>query len=217
MDHSTPTKDLALTSIDEQGLHQLQKLEANCREFGVPLYGLNHPQRGIVHIIGPELGLTQPGMTIVCGDSHTSTHGAFGALAFGIGTSEVEHVLATQSLLQYRPQTMQVDFTGQLSKGVTSKDLVLNLIKEIGIGGGIGYVIEYTGEVIQSLDMEARMTLCNMTIEAGARAGLIAPDEITFEYLKDKPYAPKGKNWDQALTHWQKLVSDSGSIYDKKE
>ncbi len=216
MDHSTPTKDLALTSIDEQGLHQLQKLEANCREFGIPLYGLNHPQRGIVHIIGPELGLTQPGMTIVCGDSHTSTHGAFGALAFGIGTSEVEHVLATQSLLQYRPQTMQVDFIGQLPKGVTSKDLVLALIKEIGIGGGIGYVIEYTGEVIQSLDMEGRMTLCNMTIEAGARAGLIAPDEITFEYLKDKPYAPKGKNWDQALTHWQKLVSDSGAIYDRK-
>lgn len=216
MDHSTPTKDLALTSIDEPGLLQLQKLEANCREFGVPLYGLNHPQRGIVHIIGPELGLTQPGMTIVCGDSHTSTHGAFGALAFGIGTSEVEHVLATQSLLQYRPQTMQVDFTGQLSKCVTSKDLVLALIKEIGIGGGIGYVIEYTGDVIQSLDMEARMTLCNMTIEAGARAGLIAPDETTFEYLKDKYYTPKGENWDQALTRWQKLVSDPGAIYDKK-
>lgn len=216
MDHSTPTKDLALTSIDEAGLYQLQRLEANCREFNIPLYGLNHPQRGIVHVIGPELGLTQPGMTIVCGDSHTSTHGAFGALAFGIGTSEVEHVLATQSLLQYRPQTMQVDFTGQLPKGVTSKDLVLTLIKEIGVGGGVGYVIEYTGEVIRSLDMEARMTLCNMTIEAGARTGLIAPDEITFEYLRDRPYAPKGKYWDQAMAHWQKLVSDSGAIYDKK-
>lgn len=216
MDHSTPTKDLTLTSIDESGTQQLQKLEHNCREFGIPLYGLNHPQRGIVHVIGPELGLTQPGMTIVCGDSHTATHGAFGALAFGIGTSEVEHVLATQSLLQYRPQTMQVDFSGQLPKGVTSKDLVLAFIKEIGIGGGVGYVIEYTGELVRSLDMEARMTLCNMTIEAGARAGMVAPDEITFKYLKDKQHAPQGDAWDQALAQWQKLRSDTGAYYDKK-
>jgi 3-isopropylmalate/(R)-2-methylmalate dehydratase large subunit len=215
MDHSTPTKDLLLTSIDEDGVLQLQTLEANCQEFDIPLYDLNHPQRGIVHVIGPELGLTQPGMTIVCGDSHTATHGAFGALAFGIGTSEVEHVLATQSLLQFRPQTMRVDFSGQLPGGVTSKDLVLALIKEIGIGGGIGQVIEYTGEVVRSLDMEARMTLCNMTIEAGARAGMVAPDEITFEYLKDKPYAPQGNAWDQVLDHWQKLKSDPGAKYDK--
>ncbi len=216
MDHSTPTKDLTLTSIDESGAQQLQKLENNCREFGIPLYGLNHPQRGIVHVIGPELGLTQPGMTIVCGDSHTATHGAFGALAFGIGTSEVEHVLATQSLLQFRPQTMRVDFSGQLPRGVTSKDLVLALIKEIGIGGGTGQVIEYTGEVVRSLDMEARMTLCNMTIEAGARAGMVAPDEITFEYLKDKSNAPQGNAWDQALIHWRKLKSDPGANYDRK-
>jgi 3-isopropylmalate/(R)-2-methylmalate dehydratase large subunit len=216
MDHSTPTIDLELTSIDESGRQQLQKLETNCKEFGIPLYGLNHPQRGIVHVIGPELGLTQPGMTIVCGDSHTATHGAFGALAFGIGTSEVEHVLATQSLLQFRPQTMRVDFSGQLPGGVTSKDLVLALIKEIGIGGGTGQVIEYTGEVVRSLDMEARMTLCNMTIEAGARAGMVAPDEITFEYLKDKSNAPQGNAWDQALAHWRKLKSDPGANYDRK-
>lgn len=216
MDHSTPTIDLELTSIDESGRQQLQKLETNCKKFGIPLYGLDHPDRGIVHIIGPEFGYTQPGLTIVCGDSHTSTHGAFGALAFGIGTSEVEHVLATQSLLQSRPRTMQVDFSGQLPKGVTSKDLILTLIKEIGIGGGVGYVIEYTGEVIRSLDMEARMTLCNMTIEAGARAGMVAPDEITFEFLKDKPAAPKGDDWVVALSQWQKLVSDPGAKYDKK-
>jgi len=216
MDHSTPTKDLELASIDEPGRQQLQQLEANCQEFDIPLYGLDHPDRGIVHIIGPELGYTLPGLTIVCGDSHTSTHGAFGALAFGIGTSEVEHVLATQSLLQSRPRTMQVDFSGKLPKGVTSKDLILTLIKEIGIGGGVGYVIEYTGEVIRSLDIEARMTLCNMTIEAGARAGMVAPDQITFDYLTDRPYAPKGKDWDQALVLWQQLVSDPGAIYDKK-
>lgn len=216
MDHSTPTKDQLMTTVDDLGTQQLQKLEANCQEFGIPLYNLNHPQRGIVHVIGPELGLTQPGMTIVCGDSHTSTHGAFGALAFGIGTSEVEHVLATQSLLQYRPQTMSVNFTGQLPKGVTAKDLVLALIADIGVGGGAGYVIEYTGETVRSLDMEARMTLCNMTIEAGARAGMVAPDDITFEYLKDKPFAPQGFVWDQAMTKWQKLQTDPGASFDKE-
>jgi len=216
MDHSTPTIDLKTSSIDPSGLHQLQIMESNCEEFGIPLYGLDHEQRGIVHVIGPELGLTQPGMTIVCGDSHTSTHGAFGALAFGIGTSEVEHVLATQSLLQDHPKTMQVDFTGKLPEGVTSKDLILALIKEIGIGGGVGYVIEYTGDVVQSLDMEGRMTLCNMTIEAGARAGLVAPDQITFDYLIDKPHAPKGKNWDQALSRWKDLKSDPDAKFDQK-
>ncbi len=216
MDHSTPTNDLTLENVDEAGAQQLLKLEENCHEFGIPLYDLNHPKRGIVHVIGPELGLTQPGMTIVCGDSHTSTHGAFGALAFGIGTSEVEHVLATQSLLQYRPKTMKVDFTGQLPAGVTAKDLILALIKEIGVGGGVGHVIEYTGETVRSLNMEARMTLCNMTIEAGARAGMISPDDTTFGYLKGKPNAPEGIAWDQALAQWQKLGSDPGAKFDNE-
>ena len=216
MDLSTPTNDLTLENVDEAGAQQLLKLEENCHEFGIPLYDLKHPKRGIVHVIGPELGLTQPGMTIVCGDSHTSTHGAFGALAFGIGTSEVEHVLATQSLLQYRPKTMKVDFTGQLPDGVTAKDLILALIKEIGVGGGAGYVIEYTGETVRSLNMEARMTLCNMTIEAGARAGMISPDDTTFDYLKGKPYAPEGISWDQALAQWQKLGSDPGAKFDNE-
>lgn len=216
MDHSTPTKDLLLTSIDESGLKQLQQMETNCQEFDIPLYDLDHPQRGIVHVIGPELGRTQPGMTIVCGDSHTSTHGAFGALAFGIGTSEVEHVLATQSLLQYRPKTMCVDFSGHLPKGVTAKDLILALIKEIGVGGGAGYVLEYTGEVVRALDMEARMTLCNMTIEAGARAGLVAPDNTTFEYLKNRAFAPHGSAWDHALAQWRTLQTDPSAMYDKK-
>lgn len=216
MDHSTPTKDLLLSSIDESGLKQLQQMQANCLEFDIPLYDLDHPQRGIVHVIGPELGLTQPGMTIVCGDSHTSTHGAFGALAFGIGTSEVEHVLGTQSLLQYRPKTMCVDFSGQLPKGVTAKDLILALIKEIGVGGGAGYVIEYTGEVVRNLNMEGRMTLCNMTIEAGARAGMVAPDDTTFEYLKDKTFTPQGPAWDLALAQWRELQTDPLASYDKK-
>lgn len=214
MDHSTPTNELTLENVDEAGAQQLRKLEENCHEFGIPLYDLKHPKRGIVHVIGPELGLTLPGMTIVCGDSHTSTHGAFGALAFGIGTSEVEHVLATQSLLQYRPKTMKVDFTGQLPAGVTAKDMILALIKEIGVGGGVGYVIEYTGEAVRSLNMEARMTLCNMTIEAGARAGMISPDDITFEYIKGKQSAPEGISWDQALARWRQLRSDPGAKYD---
>jgi 3-isopropylmalate/(R)-2-methylmalate dehydratase large subunit len=214
MDHSTPTRDLLLTSIDESGRNQLKKLESNCQEFGIPLYGMDHPQRGIVHVIGPEMGFTQPGMTIVCGDSHTSTHGAFGALAFGIGTSEVEHVLATQCLLQYRPKTMRVEITGRIPKGVGAKDMILALIKEIGSGGGAGYVIEFTGETLQFLDMEGRMTLCNMTIEAGARAGMVAPDEVTFEYLKNKPSAPQGSAWDQAVARWRNLTTDPQASYD---
>ena len=216
MDHSTPTVDLEKTSVDKSSQLQLERMEANCLEFGVPLYNLDHPGRGIVHVIGPEIGLTQPGMTIVCGDSHTSTHGAFGALAFGIGTSEVEHVLATQSLLQERPKTMLVEFTGELPSGVTSKDLILALIKEIGIGGGVGFVIEYDGDSVRSLNMDERMTLCNMSIEAGARAGLISPDQITFDYLKGRPFAPKGKDWIRSLSQWQSLRSDQGAKFDKR-
>jgi 3-isopropylmalate/(R)-2-methylmalate dehydratase large subunit len=180
----------------------------------VPLYDLDNPQHGIVHVIGPELGLTQPGMTIVCGDSHTATHGAFGALAFGIGTSEVEHVLATQCLLQQRPKTCLVTFEGQLPRGVTAKDMILALIAAIGTGGGTGYVFEYAGAAVRSMSMEARMTLCNMSIEAGARAGMVAPDETTFKYLAGRQFAPKGPAWESALAAWRKLPSDPGAIYD---
>jgi 3-isopropylmalate/(R)-2-methylmalate dehydratase large subunit len=214
-DHSTPTHDRSLPFSDAQAQRQVQMLEDNCREFGIQLYGMDHPQRGIVHVIGPELGLTQPGMTIVCGDSHTATHGAFGALAFGIGTSEVEHVLATQCLLQNKPHTCRVQFDGRLAAGVTAKDLILALIAQIGVGGGAGYVFEYAGPAIEALDMEARMTLCNMSIEGGARAGMIAPDAATFEYLSGKPYAPQGAAWDAALACWRGLVSDPGAQYDK--
>ncbi|MCJ7715453.1 MAG: 3-isopropylmalate dehydratase large subunit [Anaerolineales bacterium] len=216
MDHSTPTNSTSMDDVDELGVQQLRQLESNCLKFGIPIFDLDHPQRGIVHVIGPELGLTQPGMTIVCGDSHTSTHGAFGALAFGIGTSEVEHVLATQALLQDRPRTMRVEFKGQLPIGVTAKDMILALIKEIGVGGGAGNVIEYTGDAVRSLNMEERMTLCNMTIEAGARSGMVAPDEITFAYIKDKPHAPRGTAWDQALVRWKELVSDPGAKFDQE-
>jgi len=215
MDHSTPTHELSLTVIDEMGARQLRQLQDNCREFNIPLYDLDHPQRGIVHVMGPELGLTQPGRTIVCGDSHTSTHGAFGALAFGIGTTEVEHVLATQSLLQYRPKSMQVSFDGQLSPGVSAKDMILALIAEIGVGGGTGHVLEYTGSVVRALSMEARMTLCNMTIEVGARAGMIAPDDTTFEYLGGREFAPQGPAWDEAMERWRKLPSDPGAAFDQ--
>jgi 3-isopropylmalate/(R)-2-methylmalate dehydratase large subunit len=180
MDHSTPTSTLSLPLIDEMAAKQLQQLQANCRDFQIPLYDLDDPKRGIVHVIGPEMGLTQPGLTIVCGDSHTATHGAFGALAFGIGTSEVAHVLSTQTLLQTRPKTCQVNFTGQLGAGVTAKDMILALISKIGIGGGTGHVFEYSGPAIRALSMEGRMTLCNMSIEAGARAGMVAPDNTTF-------------------------------------
>ncbi len=215
MDHSTPTTELSLDVIDEMGAQQLRQLEANCQEFGIQLYRLDNPQRGIVHVMGPELGLTQPGMTIVCGDSHTATHGAFGALAFGIGTSEVEHVLATQSLLQFRPKTMRVDFEGRLPAGVTAKDMILALIAKIGVGGGTGHVIEYAGEAVRSLDMEARMTLCNMTIEAGARAGMIAPDETTFEYLAGRPHVPQGAAWEAAVERWRALPTDPGAKFDR--
>jgi len=215
LDHSIPTDARAFPIADEIAARQVAQLEANCREFGVRLFGLDDARQGIVHVIGPELGLTQPGMTIVCGDSHTATHGAFGALAFGIGTSEVEHVLATQCLLQRKPQTMQVHIEGTLPRGVTSKDIILALIARIGIGGGTGHVIEYTGSTIRALSMEARMTLCNMTIEAGARAGLIAPDDTTFEYLAGREFAPQGAAWDAALARWRTLPTDDGATYDR--
>ncbi len=215
MDHSTPTTTLDLPLLDDMARRQLQQLQANCSEFGIPLFDLDSPQRGIVHVIGPELGLTQPGSTIVCGDSHTSTHGAFGALAFGIGTSEVEHVLATQCLLQDKPKTCLVNFNGRLSPGVTAKDMILALIAQIGIGGGTGYVFEYGGEAVRALSMEERMTLCNMSIEGGARAGMVAPDETTYAYLAGKPHAPQGTAWDKALIDWRSLPSDPGAVYDR--
>ncbi len=199
---------------DELCRKQIAQLEANCAEFGIPLFGLESANQGIVHVIGPEQGLTQPGLTIVCGDSHTATHGAFGALAFGIGTSEVEHVLATQCLLQRQPKTMEIRLEGQLSPYVTAKDIILAIIAKIGVGGGTGHVIEYTGPAIQALDMEARMTICNMSIEAGARAGMIAPDETTFAYLKGRPFAPSGADWDAAVARWRELPSDPGAQYD---
>lgn len=216
MDHSISTINLDMPVDDEMANRQLRQLIENSQEFQIPLYDLRSPERGIVHVIGPELGLTQPGMTIVCGDSHTSTHGAFGALAFGIGTSEVEHVLATQCLLQNRPKTYQIEFDGSLPHGVTAKDMILALIARIGTGGGTGHVFEYTGSAVRALGMEARMTLCNMTIEAGARAGLIAPDDITYQYLNGKPFAPEGYAWQSALLEWRKLPSDQGVVFDRK-
>ncbi|HEY2404920.1 MAG TPA: 3-isopropylmalate dehydratase large subunit [Polyangiaceae bacterium] len=215
MDHSTPTLPKALAVIDDQARAQLSQLEKNCAEFGVRLFALGDAKNGIVHVVGPERGFTQPGMTIVCGDSHTSTHGAFGSLAFGIGTSEVEHVLASQCLLQTRPKTMEVRVDGALPPSVTAKDIILALIAKIGTAGGTGYVIEYTGSAIRALDMEARMTVCNMSIEGGARAGMIAPDDKTFEYLKGREFAPKGAAWDAAVARWQKLPSDEGAKYDR--
>jgi len=222
-DHSIPTLPGSragpqLQGVDAQAARQVAQLEANCRRFGVPYLGPNSDRQGIVHVIGPELGLTQPGMTIVCGDSHTATHGAFGALAFGVGTSEVAHVLATQCLLQHKPQTCEVRIEGStpLPAGVSAKDVILALIAQIGTGGGTGYVFEYTGPVIRSLSMEGRMTICNMSIEAGARAGLIAPDDTTFEYLAGRPFAPRGAAWDAALQRWRKLPSDPGARYDKR-
>ena len=215
LDHSVPTTDRSLPIADPMAAKQIRLMEVNCRDFGIPLYGMDSPYQGIVHVIGPELGLTQPGMTIVCGDSHTSTHGAFGALAFGIGTTEVEHVLATQCLLQRKPQTFKVRVDGQLRPGVTAKDIILALIARIGVGGGVGTVLEYTGSAIHSLSMDARMTICNMSIEAGARAGMVPPDDTTFEYMAGKPYAPKGRDWDQALEAWKKLPSDPGAAFDR--
>jgi 3-isopropylmalate/(R)-2-methylmalate dehydratase large subunit len=215
MDHNVPTTDQSLPIADAIAAKQMETLAANCKEFGVTLYDLDSPDQGIVHIIGPELGLTQPGATIVCGDSHTATHGAFGALAFGIGTSEVEHVLATQCLLQDRPKTMEIRVDGLLPAGVTAKDLVLAIIGRIGTAGGTGYAVEYTGEGIRALSMEERMTVCNMTIEAGARAGLVAPDEKTYEYLAGRPFAPDGAEWDAALAEWKALPTDDGAEYDR--
>jgi 3-isopropylmalate/(R)-2-methylmalate dehydratase large subunit len=213
MDHNVPTKDRSVIK-DEVSKKQIETLQANCEEFGVPLAGINSPDNGIVHVIGPELGLTQPGKTIVCGDSHTSTHGAFGALAFGIGTSEVEHVLATQTLWQARPKTLNLKVNGQLGTGVTAKDLILYIIGKFGVKFGTGYVVEYTGEVIRSLSMEERMTVCNMSIEAGARAGLITPDETTFEFLRGRRHVPQGPAFDEAVEKWKALATDEGATYD---
>ena len=214
-DHSTPTHDRSLPILDQQASFQLAKLQANCDQFGVPLYALGSDRQGIVHVIGPELGLTQPGMTIVCGDSHTATHGAFGALAFGIGTSEVEMVLATQTLLQRPLKTYEVRVEGSLAPGVTSKDIILNLISRIGVGGGTGHVFEYRGDAIRALTMEQRMTICNMSIEGGARAGLIAPDDTTFEYVAGRPHAPKGEAFDRAVEYWRTLPGDPAATYPK--
>jgi len=215
MDHATPTDRPDLTLADAVAVRQLRQLAENCAEFGIRLYDMESAERGIVHVLGPEQGLTQPGMTIVCGDSHTSTHGAFGALAFGIGTSEVAHVLASQCLLQARPKTFLVNFEGELQPGVTAKDMILALIARIGVGGGKGHVFEYAGSAVRALSMEERMTLCNMSIEAGARAGLIAPDETTFAYLKGRPFAPQGAAWDEAVARWRALPSDPGAAYDR--
>jgi len=215
MDHSIPTTSRSLTGFDEMAANQVRTLAANCKEFGVPLYDLNSPKQGIVHVIGPELGVTQPGRTMVCGDSHTSTHGAFGALAHGIGTSEVEMVLATQCLLQRKSKNFRVNFDGRLQPGVTAKDMILALIGKVGTGGGTGSVFEFCGSAIRALDMDARMTICNMAIEGGARAGLVAPDDTTFQYLADREFAPKGKAWDEAVARWKQLPSDEGAHFDK--
>jgi 3-isopropylmalate/(R)-2-methylmalate dehydratase large subunit len=215
VDHSVPTISLDAPPVDDLAARQITQLETNCQEFGVPLHGTNSPTRGIVHVIGPELGLTQPGMTIVCGDSHTATHGAFGALAFGIGTSEVEHVLTTQCLLQRRPKTFEVRVEGRLEPGVSAKDIILAMIAQIGVGGGTGHVFEYTGPAVRALSMEERMTVCNMSIEGGARAGLIAPDDTTYEYLAGRPYAPQGSDWEVALARWRELPTGEGATYDR--
>jgi 3-isopropylmalate/(R)-2-methylmalate dehydratase large subunit len=214
MDHNVVTGDD--TPMDELSKQQLGALATNCEEFGVPLYATGSGREGIVHVIGPELGLTQPGMTIVCGDSHTSTHGAFGALAFGIGTSEVEHVLATQTLQQNKPRSLRINFVGELPENVTAKDIVLAAIGQLGVDGGVGHVIEYAGPVIEQLSMEGRLTICNMSIEAGARAGMIAPDETTFAYLEGRPGAPSGADWDAALEWWRDLPSDPDAVFDRE-
>jgi 3-isopropylmalate/(R)-2-methylmalate dehydratase large subunit len=214
-DHSIPTHDRSLPILDKIAEAQLIQFEKNCTDFGIPFYGPKNKKQGIVHVIGPEQGLTQPGQTVVCGDSHTATHGAFGALAFGIGTSQVEHVLATQCLLQTPSKTFEVRVEGALKPGVGAKDIVLNLISRIGIGGGNGCVFEYSGSAIRALSMEERMTICNMSIEGGARAGLVAPDEITYQYLAGRPAAPKGADWDRAMSLWRQLPTDPGATYDK--
>ena len=220
IDHAVPTRTTGgalgrLDFADDLNRKQIKAMEDNCRDYGIPLFGLTDDRQGIVHVIGPELGLTQPGKTVVCGDSHTATHGALGALAFGIGTSEVEHVLATQCLLQRRPQTLEVRVEGALAPGVSAKDIILALIGQIGVGGGTGCVIEYTGSAIRALSMEERMTICNMSIEAGARAGMVAPDETTYQYLKGRPYAPQGEEWERKVALWRKLPTDPGAVYDR--
>jgi len=214
-DHNVPTTDRSLPIADPVSKTQIETLQRNCDEFGITYYGLGHINQGVVHVMGPELGYTQPGMTIVCGDSHTSTHGAFGALAFGIGTSEVEHVLATQTLLQSKPKTLELRVDGELGPGVTAKDTVLYLIGQLTTAGGTGYCIEYTGDVFRRFSMEGRMTVCNMSIEAGARAGMIAPDETTFKYIEGRKFAPQGADWDAAVRRWKELVTDAGATYDK--
>ena len=215
-DHNVPTLDIDKPIADPVSRLQVDTLRKNCQEFGVRIHSLGDVEQGIVHVVGPQLGLTQPGMTIVCGDSHTSTHGAFGALAFGIGTSEVEHVLATQTLPLAKPKTMAINVEGTLKPGVTSKDIILAIIAKISTGGGQGYVLEYRGSAIRALSMEARMTICNMSIEAGARAGLIAPDETTFAYIKGRPHAPQGADWDAAVEYWKTLKSDDDATFDKE-
>jgi len=216
MDHNVPTTDRSVPIEEEMSRIQVETLRKNCEEFGVELFDLTDKRQGIVHIIGPEQGFTLPGMTIVCGDSHTSTHGAFGALAFGIGTSEVEHVLATQTIIQKPAKTMRITVDGQLQAGVTAKDMVLAIIGEIGTAGGTGYVLEFAGEAVRNLSMEGRMTMCNMSIEGGARAGLVAPDETTFQYIKGRPRAPKGEAFDKAVAYWKSLPSDEGAVYDRE-
>ncbi|MEI6532431.1 MAG: 3-isopropylmalate dehydratase large subunit [Candidatus Roizmanbacteria bacterium] len=216
-DHNVPTKNQHLPIKELLSKKQVEMLISNCKEFDVRLYGLGHPWQGIVHVIGPELGITKPGMTIVCGDSHTSTHGAFGNIAFGIGTSEVEQVLATQCILQYKPKTMKIEVNGMLKKGVSAKDLILYVISKLSASGGTGYFVEYTGDAIRSLTMEGRMTVCNMSIEMGARGGMIAPDETTFDYMKGREFAPKGKEWDDAIIYWKTLPTDEGATFDRVE
>jgi len=215
VDHNIPTEPRGTPITDPIAARQIEALQKNCKEFGVQLFDIDSPNQGIVHVIGPELGFTQPGKTIVCGDSHTSTHGAFGALAFGIGTSEVEHVLATQCLPQRKPKTMLIEVNGRLPEGVSAKDLILGIIGQIGTDGATGYVIEYAGEAVRGLSMEGRMTVCNMSIEGGARAGMIAPDETTFAYLKGRRFVPQGADWDKAVARWRELPSDAGAQYDR--
>src|ERR1700733_5720654 len=215
VDHNVPTEPRGTPITDLVAAKQIAALQVNCREFGIRLFDMDSPEQGIVHVIGPELGLTQPGMTIVCGDSHTSTHGAFGALAFGIGTSEVEHVLATQCLAQQQPKTMKINVRGRLADGVTAKDLALGIIGQMGTDGATGHVIEYSGPAVRALSMEGRMTLCNMSIEGGARAGMVAPDETTIAYVKGRRFAPQDSEWEKALAGWRSLPSDEGAVFDK--
>lgn len=217
VDHNVPTKNQHLPPTDVLSKMQMETLAKNCEEFGIELYDLKHQWQGIVHVIGPELGISRPGITLVCGDSHTSTHGAFGAIAFGIGSSEVEMVLATQTLMQVKPKTMKLNFEGSLAKGVTAKDLILYTIARLGTGGATGYFVEYSGQAIREMSMEARMTLCNMSIEMGARGGIIAPDETTYSYLKGRHFSPKEEEWDRAVEFWKTLVSDEGAVYDRVE